>query len=109
MEKLTFNLKNMKILQYEVGNMNKFKKNKTEVPKPVCALLLEDRASQRRVKVLLKNENAVSVDKYITQRRVLGSVEYEAIYLIAELREVRNNCVVVDNAREIYFDVCVGI
>ena len=103
MEEITFNLKDMNIVHYEIGSARK------SVQRPVCALMLEDANSLYKVKVLFKGTDANKIDGYMINRRALGNIEREKISLTGRLREVRKDCIVVDNTKDVYFDIEVGI
>lgn len=103
MEEITFNLKNMNIVHYEPGSVRK------RVPRPVCALMLEDINSLYRVKVLFKGTDASKIDGYMINRKSLGNIGKEEVSLIGKLREIRKDCIVIDDVREVYFDIEVGI
>lgn len=103
MEEITFNLKDMNIVHYELGSVRK------SVPRPVCALMLEDANSLYKVKVLFKGTNASKIDGYMINRKSLGTIGNEKISLTGKLREVRKDCIVIDDIKDVYFDIKVGI
>lgn len=103
MEDITLNLKNMNIVHYEVGNSNK------QVQRPVCALMLTDDNSTYKVKALFKGETAKRVQAYMATRRTLGNISSEKVFLVGRLRELRKDCVVVDDTNDIWFDIAVGV
>lgn len=90
-------------MHYEIGSARK------SVQRPVCALMLEDANSLYKVKVLFKGTDANKIDGYMINRRALGNIEREKISLTGRLREVRKDCIVVDNTKDVYFDIEVGI
>jgi hypothetical protein len=107
-KKLKLNLKNMKVLQYESGNMKKYYLNPGDT-RPVCALLLCDQNDMYKVKVLFKHENAVHVSRYINNRRTLALSIDESANIIGTVREFRDDCVVIDEVEHIHFDVKFGL
>lgn len=103
MEEIMFNLKDMNIVHYEIGNVRK------NAQRPVCALMLEDANSLYKVKVLFKGTDASKIDGYMINRKSLGHIGKEKISLTGKLREVRKDCIVIDNTKDVYFDIEVGI
>lgn len=107
-KKLKLNLKNMKILQYESGNMKKWHKDPHNI-RPVCALLLGDNSDKYKVKVLFKHANAIQVERYMNGRKNIGLSRDESAYIVGTIREFRKDCVVVDDVEHIHFDVMFGL
>lgn len=105
---LSFELNDMKILHYEVGNLDKVRAGNTSI-RPVCALMLLDKNNKHKVKILFKGDKAVAVDNYIKSRKNLGNISDELVYADCEFREQRKDCVVLNGNGDIWFAPFIGV
>lgn len=103
-KKIKLDMHNMKILQFEVGNMKSYTPSQNII-RPVCALLLTDQTSTHKCKVIFKHQDAVHIYNYIKGRYLLGKIKYETIDIIGSIREFRKDCVVVDDVERILIDL----
>ena len=102
--KLKLNMKNMKIVHYEVGNLAKM-----SAARPVCAIMFQDIRTGCKCKALFKDDKAFAIHKYIHERKTLGKISNESANVIGYFRELRKDCIVVDNIEQISFNVSVDI
>jgi hypothetical protein len=107
-KKLKLDMKDMTILQFEVGNLKKWCATPADV-RPVCALLLTDKSGRHSVKVLFKNDSAINVYNYILNRRSIGTIIDESCDMVGYLREIRESCLVVDDIESVVFNTKLSI